>query len=177
MSEFRHRGKAGAEGGTPSTTVFNVQLWALPDGFFDLPLKEQWAEVEKVTVPAIERSSPPPACPISFTDDAMAVIFFLVTLGTPLAMGILSIYFTATKAWANLGLMAAVGTVLALHPLERHSLVFRSSKLALALIRYITFEILVDRSHPLLAELGTSKADSAEFQARCQLQDMPALPN
>ena len=78
----------GPSGNEPNIEV--TRLWQLPDDFFSLSSFEaQRSALLSVTCKAPELDQPREACPISFWDDAMAVTFFLVTLGLPLALAIL----------------------------------------------------------------------------------------
>lgn len=142
-----------------------VKLWQLPDGFFNLSLDAQWKAVELVTAPA-KRSELRPACAISASDDFLMIGFFLTLLGLPWALGAVAtlLYFYGTMSmW--IGFVFAV-LLLALHPLPKYTHLFRSSRLALAMARYFTVEILVDRSDALLGAMGTRKTEEAVFQQR-----------
>jgi hypothetical protein len=142
-----------------------VRLWQLPSSFFTLPLDLQWEAMKQVTVKASALSKPRAACAMGFVDEAMCVAFFLITLGLPWLLAVLGVALVAYGTRWNVGLFVLFVAILALHPLPKYSLHARSSRLSLALIQYFTFEILVDRSNPILAQFGTSAVDGPAFQA------------
>mmetsp|Transcript_47897 Transcript_47897/g.93578 ORF Transcript_47897/g.93578 Transcript_47897/m.93578 type:complete len:392 (-) Transcript_47897:78-1253(-) len=147
-----------------------VRLWQLPDDFFDLPIMEQWTAVEKVTTKAVPLEKPRRACPMSSLDEFFIVTFFLVTLGLPWVL--IGCAVAASGSWATLGGVAAATAVLALHPIPHRSLnYFRSSRLALALLRYFTFECIVNRDDPIMAVFGTQAVDAPA----AQLRHLPAI--
>lgn len=137
-----------------------VCLWQLPNDFFELPLAEQWRVIATVTGPAVTYSSPRPACEITFYDETLSVLFFLVTLGVPWVVAAVFAYLAVVGSWEALGACACVCAVLALHPLPQESLRWRTSRLALSLMRYFTFEVLLDRSNPLTSMAATPAVDT-----------------
>lgn len=154
-----------ADGKGPDSIAIDViQLWRLPDNFFSLLTDEQWAALKSVTVKATPRDGPRRPCRLTFLDDMIAVAFFLVTLGLPCVLLVSS----AISVWSESFLfIAAIGTaaaVLALHPPPERN--WRKSRLSLALMRYFTMEVILDRSNPILADLATSRVDDPEFQER-----------
>lgn len=101
----------------------------------------------------------------------LAVAFFFTTLGLPWVLGGVAFYlccYGTLASWAAFFLSVAL---LALHPLPQFTRHFRSSRLALALTRYFTVELIIDRDHPLTAPLGTPAVDTKEFRE----QHLPAL--
>jgi len=142
-----------------------IRMWELPDGFFELPLDKQWAAIAAVTSKAEPRSDTRTPCAMNPRDDAIAVAFFLVTLGVPIALGLLTVALVLARAWAQLASLGCLAAALALHPMPRQTLAWRSSHLCLCLLRYFTFEFLIDRNDPLVKSFATPAVDSAAFQA------------
>jgi len=152
-------------------TIQVIQLWKLPDDFFQLPIQDQFHAIDKVTTKAIPHAQPRPPCPMSLQDEAIAIIFFLMTLALPLLglplMWILVMYhgYTTTTMTTAILSMTCVTVVLAFHPLPVGNNKYRHSKLSLALIRYFTMEILLDRSIPDFKELAKpSTIETTTFQ-------------
>lgn len=137
-----------------------IRLWMLPDNFFALPLDEQWRAVELVTAPAVALKKPRAPCSMAVADEAMAVIFFLSTLGMPWVLASSAVYVAIHGTWALCVCFVIFCAILALHPLPA----YRSSRLSLNLARWFSVELLVDRSDALLSAIGTRKAESASFQ-------------
>jgi len=139
-----------------------IALWRLPDDFYTLGPEAQWVAIRSVSTPAQELSEPRTACSMKVLDEAMIAMYFLITLGLPWALGAISIVLVVTGfhplKW--FGFMV----FLALHPMPRFNLALRSSRLALALIRYFSIELILDRKIPLLADLCTKAVDEAAFQ-------------
>ena len=109
---------------------------------------------------------------MSFADDALAVAFFLFTLGLPLVIVLGGVACASTGRWRELGTIAAGAAALAFYPVKRFTVAGRTGRVTIALIRYFSFEILVDRSvDDFTAALGTPAVDSADFQGK----HLPAL--
>lgn len=122
-----------------------IRLWQLPDDFFSLALEKQWLAVKQVTAKASPLSKPRPANKMNPVDEALMIAYFLVTLGLPWVIIALIVISLVLKTYTILMITIAVSAALGLHPLPRFSFRFRNSRLALALIRYFSMEILVDR--------------------------------
>jgi len=138
-----------------------VRLWQLPDDFFALSTERQWSAMTAITSkaephPKGRRRTP---CSISFGDDALAVSFFLITLGTPLGIAALIVLSVLLSSYRMLVATIIVSIILALHPMPTRD--WRRTRLSLALIRYFSMEVLVDRSNPLLDGFATSAVDDA----------------
>lgn len=148
-----------------------IRLWALKDDFFSLPLEAQYSAIKHVTSRASPLTEPRQPCPISLADESLMVAFFLLTLGFPALL----IFGFAVAFWYGslqiLGSLALFSLLLAFHPIARNAVGPRSSRLAMALIRYLSLEVLADRGEPFAAAIGTSAIDSADFQAN----HLPAL--
>lgn len=142
-----------------SHSVDVCALWKLPDNFFQLGLAEQFKEVEKVTSKAERLIEPRKPCKMSLADEALVVGFLLVTLGLIWVISVACIV-TGLLMSSYFKWCAALFAVLALHPLPSCSLIGRSGRLSLALIRYFTFEIIADRTDPLMALFGKIEVDS-----------------
>jgi hypothetical protein len=99
-------------------------------------------------------------------DEVLAVAYFLVTLGTPWYLPFLGVGLLGFGGKVSLGCFGFAAAVLTALPMPKYSLIARSSRLSLALIRYFSFEILVDRNDPLQAALCTIEADSKSFQEK-----------
>eukprot|EP00933_Yihiella_yeosuensis_P053108 TRINITY_DN5129_c0_g1_i2.p1 TRINITY_DN5129_c0_g1~~TRINITY_DN5129_c0_g1_i2.p1 ORF type:complete len:415 (-),score=51.97 TRINITY_DN5129_c0_g1_i2:132-1271(-) len=136
-----------------------VELWKLPDNFFQLELQEQWKEVEKVTKKAVKLSEPRKPCKMSFVDEAIAVGFLLISLGLIWVVG-LACLISGLMMSSYFKWFVGVFLILALHPLPSCSLIGRSGRLSLALIRYFTFEAIVDRRDSILSKFGKDGVDS-----------------
>jgi len=141
-----------------------IRLWKLPDNFYELALEDQWNAVEKVTHKPKPLEKRRQACPMAWFDEALIVCYFLLTLAVPWVLGVLMLASLFFGWLVTCTIVTAIGLVLVLHPMARFTLDFRSSRLALALIRYFTFELLVNRNDPLMAAVGTSAVDAPEFQ-------------
>jgi hypothetical protein len=143
-----------------------IRVWKLPSNFFSLPLEQQWLEVEKVTEKATALKGRREACSMTLLDESLIVGFFLVTLGLVWVLAAL----LAGSIWygSRVSTGAVVGTILtlALHPMERFSSRFRTSRLGLAFFKYFTLEILKNVNDPMMVDVGTSRVDNPEFQKR-----------
>eukprot|EP00928_Gymnodinium_smaydae_P016468 TRINITY_DN16181_c0_g6_i1.p1 TRINITY_DN16181_c0_g6~~TRINITY_DN16181_c0_g6_i1.p1 ORF type:complete len:418 (-),score=68.82 TRINITY_DN16181_c0_g6_i1:71-1249(-) len=148
-----------------------VRLWQLPDNFFQLDLEQQMKVIDRITFKAEPLKGPRQPCKMSLLDEGIAVSFLLFTLGFPFVLGFGVIFFAIVGSWYRLILVLAFAAVCALHPLPHRTLHGRSSRLALALARYFTYEMLADRSDPALKSFGTTAALSDDFQK----QHLPAL--
>lgn len=142
-----------------------IKLWQLPDVFFHLKTaEEQFDAIQAVThrVNPGHISKRRDPCKLTLYDDMLAVTFFLVTLGFPI---LLSLTFLACvvqtmrqKVEMNFLLKFIVLIlVLSLHPIPKKYSDWRRTPLTLALLRYFTFEVIIDRSNPLLKDVGTIK--------------------
>ena len=151
-----------------------IRLWQLPSNFFTLTSSQQWDAIESITYPATayrypnagprQRRTP---CAISVQDDLLAVVFFLVTLGIPLAIAMSIVASIVLQSLQLLGLTLAVSAILAFHPLPRPPTSdmkgdWRRTRLSLALIRYFSMEVLIDRNDPLLKEVGTRAVQDSD---------------
>eukprot|EP00957_Ditylum_brightwellii_P190175 14476265-Ditylum_brightwellii.AAC.1 len=137
-----------------SKNIEVIRLWQLPDDFFSLPREDQWLVMEKITSKANIITKPRQPCHISRSDDALAIMFFLVTLGLPfLVPGLVAAAVYSNSVPHIIGSII-LSVFLALHPLPRGD--WRRSRLALALIRYFSMEVLVDRDNPRCADMATS---------------------
>jgi hypothetical protein len=170
-TEIEVAAAAAASAAAPVPNMEVIRMWQLPDGFFDLALNQQWAAVARVTAKAEPLAGPRQLCSMTRRDDALAVAFFLVTLGLPIALVAVSVALVAARAWAGLATLGCVAAGLALHPMPRQTLAWRSSHLCLALLRYFSFEFLIDRADPLVKAFATPVVDTDAFQA----QHLPAI--
>jgi len=176
----RSRGGAAADVATAianqkdASNMQVIRLWQLPANFFTLTSSRQWDAIDSTTYPATAYPNAGPhqrrtPCAISFQDDMLAVCFFLVTLGTPLAIAMSIVASIVLQSLHLLGLTLAVSVVLAFHPLPRPPTSsmkgdLRRTRLSLALVRYFSMEVLIDRSNCLLKEVGTRAVqDSGVF--------------
>jgi hypothetical protein len=152
-----------------------VRVWQLPQTFFSLDLDAQWHALEAVTSPAVPLTEPRKPCPLSLADDCLAMGFFLVTLALPISIALAAVPLALGGCWPQLAWLGALVAVLALHPMPRKSVWGRSNRLIIALFRYFSFELLVDRNDPfqdgLMKLLGTRGADTEAFQRR----NLPAI--
>eukprot|EP00929_Paragymnodinium_shiwhaense_P008766 TRINITY_DN112737_c0_g1_i1.p1 TRINITY_DN112737_c0_g1~~TRINITY_DN112737_c0_g1_i1.p1 ORF type:complete len:381 (-),score=45.71 TRINITY_DN112737_c0_g1_i1:102-1244(-) len=140
-----------------------VRLWQLPDDFFSLSLEAQWKAVSAVTVKAPKLSKPRPACPMSLGDEALIVSYLFLTLGFPWFAGagcLAAAVMRSKYFFYGVGVMA----LLAVHPMPKFSVWLRSSRLSLALIRYFSFELFVDRNDPEMQPWATPAVDDIKFQ-------------
>lgn len=149
-----------------------IRLWQLPANFFTLTSSQQWDVIESITYPATAYPNAGPRqrrtpCGMSFQDDMLAVWFFLVTLGTPLAIGTSIVASIILQSMRLLGLTLAVSAILAFHPLPRQPTSnmkgdWRRTRLSLALIRYFSMEVLIDRSDDLLKDVATRAVQDSD---------------
>ena len=107
-------------------------------------------------------------------DEALACAYFFLTLGFPWALAFAGVCLAAAGSRGALCAFGAAVGALAVHPLPRAgSLRARSSRLSLAIVRYFSLELLVDRDDPLLAPFGRGDVvESVEFQ---RSHHLPAL--
>lgn len=145
-----------------------IRIWALPDDFFARSAAEQFDAFRAVTAPAAPLPGRRKPCRMPLIDEALIVCFFMVSLGLPWVLGLSFIYLMVAGSWGAVAGLVVLYAVLATHPMP-HSL--RTSRLALALARYLTFEVLVDRSDPAFAVLGTPAVDDIRYQK----EHLPAL--
>jgi hypothetical protein len=157
--------KAAKTAASSKPNIEVIRMWELPDGFFELPLELQWKAIAAVTSKAEPRTDTRVPCSMNSRDDALAVAFFLVTLGVPIALGLLTATLVVVRAWTQLASLGCLAVALALHPMPRQTLEWRSSHLCLCLLRYFTFEFLIDRNDPLVQSFATPAVDSPAFQA------------
>eukprot|EP00927_Polykrikos_kofoidii_P063707 TRINITY_DN5856_c0_g1_i1.p1 TRINITY_DN5856_c0_g1~~TRINITY_DN5856_c0_g1_i1.p1 ORF type:complete len:383 (+),score=35.37 TRINITY_DN5856_c0_g1_i1:76-1224(+) len=147
---------ASADGGSSDVEI--IAMWKLPDCFFELDLPDQWKKLEEVTFKATKTTGLRKPCKISLYDEFLAAGFLLVSLGViwvlSVAVIVAGLIGSSSCKW-----LALLWVCLALHPLPRVSLAGRSSRLSLALCRYFTFEVIVDRKDPLLRSFGKSEMD------------------
>lgn len=140
-----------------------VRLWMLPDNFYSLTTSEQRKAIKYVTAKAPVLDKPRPPCRISILDDTIAVTFFLVTLGVPFVLvGIWCAALFWHRSWLLWVILSTI--VLAFHPMP-DGLNARHSRLALALIRYFSMELLQDMDDPLLSQMATQSIATTKFQA------------
>ena len=148
-----------------------IRLWKLPSNFYSLSLEQQWVAVEKVTEKATALKERRKACPMEFMDEALIVGYFLVTLRLPWVVGAAAIASFWSGSWLASGSVVGTAVALSMHPMVRFSNKYRSSRLALALIKYFTMEILKNVNDPLMAAVGTSAVDDPAYQK----QHLPAI--
>ena len=152
-----------------------VRFWQLPSNFFSLELSEQWQALEAVTSQAVPLSKPRSPCPLSLRDDLLASCFFLITLTLPIGIALMCFVFMILGWWWHLSLLFLISLMLALHPIPRYSIQGRSNEVIIAICKYFTFEILVDRNDPFqdgfFRMLATQEVNKESFQ----LKHLPAI--
>ena len=156
-----------ADAATPSG-IDVIRVWALPDDFFARPTAEQFEAIRTVTAPATPLPGRRKPCRMAAMDEALVVLFFLVSLGLPWMLGLPFIYLLLAGSWTAVVGWLVLYVALATHPMP-HSM--RTSRLALAMARYLTFEVVLDRNDPDFAVMGTPAVDDHDYQRR----HLPAL--
>jgi len=117
-----------------------------------------------VTAPAVPLKGPRAACAMSPVDEALAVTFFFVTLGLPWVLAGLAVYIGMYGTATGFACFILAMLLLAFHPLPTFTHHLRRSRLSLALARYFTMELLIDRGHPIIGLCGTPAVEADEFQ-------------
>jgi hypothetical protein len=120
--------------------------------------------MERVTAPAVPLKGPRAACAMSPVDEALAVTFFFVTLGLPWVLAGLAVYIGMYGTATGFACFILAMLLLAFHPLPTFTHHLRRSRLSLALARYFTMELLIDRGHPIIGLCGTPAVEADEFQ-------------
>jgi hypothetical protein len=125
--------------------LVRVQLWRLPLNFFE-GTDETWryAEVERVTVPALPRTEARQLPSMSRREE-LAVVAYCSLLASPLLFLLLLIVFCWFHCWRALGLLIALVVTLVLQPLP-HTREARMKQVGILLARYFALEILFDRA-------------------------------
>lgn len=130
------------------------ELWRLPTNFFSLESKEQWKAFAEIQVPAEQLPKQREPCRMTFGEDALAVAYFLVILGLPVAVpfatvGLLVMRSPFLKWWILL--LAA----LVLHPIPPYKAWYRRNSIGVILAKYFTMTLVFDRSQPMMKNVGT----------------------
>jgi len=154
-----------------------IQLWKLPNNFFQLEtIEDQFDVIKSITVKAPKTTGVRSRTSISLYDDFLAASFFLITLGLPMLLAfcytvcIVSYIRGQADYLSYLGYLIAINLVLSLHPKPRD---LRHTRLALAIIRYFTYEIVIDRDDPLTKDMGT--IDVFNPNTKCQYKHNPIV--
>jgi len=157
-----------------------IKLWQLPDNFFQLETNEEKFDAIKAVTHKAENQSLRRPCRLSRHDDLLASSFFLVTLGFPI---LLSIYFVYSciqvvtnkmEIESFLKFLVAIA-FLSFHPLPKNYSDWRHTRLALALIRYFSYEIIIDRSKPFIQHMGTINITLDQFDKNVGLKKNPLV--
>mmetsp|Transcript_60781 Transcript_60781/g.172845 ORF Transcript_60781/g.172845 Transcript_60781/m.172845 type:complete len:384 (+) Transcript_60781:90-1241(+) len=132
------------------------ELWRLPTNFFSLGSEEQWRAISEIKVPAEQMPKRRDPCRMTFGEDVLAVAYFLVILGLPVALPVATAGLVVARSpllkWWVL-LLAA----LALHPIPPFKDWYRRNRMGVILAKYFTMTLVFDMSHPhpMMKNLGT----------------------
>eukprot|EP00931_Biecheleriopsis_adriatica_P011755 TRINITY_DN112830_c0_g1_i1.p1 TRINITY_DN112830_c0_g1~~TRINITY_DN112830_c0_g1_i1.p1 ORF type:complete len:387 (-),score=65.02 TRINITY_DN112830_c0_g1_i1:154-1314(-) len=140
-----------------------VELWRLPTNFFALDSTEQWKAMAEVTVPATRLSQPRQPCKLSLQQEVTAVAYFVVILGLPLAVPLMSVGLLLARS-PYLKWWILLVALLASHPIPPYQAWYRRNSIGVILAKYFTMTFIFDKSQPDMKHVATPliEADPAK---------------
>mmetsp|Transcript_23087 Transcript_23087/g.65049 ORF Transcript_23087/g.65049 Transcript_23087/m.65049 type:complete len:386 (-) Transcript_23087:58-1215(-) len=139
---------------TEEGDIVAFELWRLPVNFFSLEQSAQYEAIAKVTKKPEKITKPRAPCPMTFGDEALAVLYFMLVLGVPLLIPVVTCGMLATRPALLRWWLPTLG-FLAFHPIPKYRPWYRRNRIGVILAKYFTITLLMDRNDPNCQRAGT----------------------